>query len=249
MPDKGIRCAVRKGSSRLLWLHEFFRVYEAARSKNKFPWVYEALQFKVGTQLPEGVVQEMTDKMRQEIWVLGVCYVPAIYVRKFSKRAKGYMFHTELNDHDGDKALYGNCPEIVRVDNCLKWHPMSTVSIDVPRIVHADDVKNRRLHVAGRGMHFVCGASAVEDVHCQEFRLSRLPRRHFFMYPEERSGPELNSASFMWEHIDDVFSQIRQCMRTARLGCSSASFHMPFVVSSFQFWKVCIIYPGILVLV
>lgn len=241
LPDKGIRCAVRKRTSRLLWLHEFFRVYESARSKNKFPWVYEALQFKVGGQLPEGVVEEMSDRLRQEIWVLGVCYVPAIYVRKFSKRERGYMFHTELNDDDADKALYGHCPEIVRVENCLKWHPMSTVSIDVPRIVHADDVKNRRVHVAGRGMHFVCGTSAVEDVHCQEFRLSRLHRRHFFMYPEERSGPELNSASFMWEHIDSLFAQIRQCMRTARLGSSSASFHMPFVVSSYEFWKVCTI--------
>jgi hypothetical protein len=55
--------------------------------------------------LPEGVVEEMSDRMRQEIWVLGVCYVPAIYVRKFSKRKRGYMFHTELNDDDGDKAF------------------------------------------------------------------------------------------------------------------------------------------------
>ena len=45
--------------------------------------------------------------------------------------------------------------EIIRVENCLKWHPMSTVSIDIPRTVHADDVKNLRVHVAGRGMHFV----------------------------------------------------------------------------------------------
>ena len=98
MPDKGIRCAVRKRTSRLLWLHEFFHVHESARSKNKFPWVYEALQFKVGAQLPEGVVEEMSEWMRQEIWVLGVCYVPAIYVRKFSKRERGYMFHTEFSD-------------------------------------------------------------------------------------------------------------------------------------------------------
>jgi hypothetical protein len=117
LPDKGIRCAVRKRTSRLLWLHEFFRVYESARSKNKFPWVYEALQFKVGAQLHEGVVEEMSDRMCQEIWVLGVCYVPAIYVRKFSKRERGYIFHTELNDDDADKALYGHSPEIFRVDN------------------------------------------------------------------------------------------------------------------------------------
>jgi hypothetical protein len=102
------------------------------------------------------------------------------------------------------------CMDIVQkfsvwTTNCLKWHPMSTVSIDVPRIVHADVVKNRMVYVAGRGMHFVCGTSAVEDVHCQEFRLSRLPRRQFFMYPEEKFGPELNSASFMWEHVDGMY--------------------------------------------
>jgi hypothetical protein len=239
VPDKAIRCAGRKRTSRLLWLHEFFRVYECARSKNKFPWIYQALKFKVGAQLPEGVVQEMSDTMRNEIWVLGVCYVPVMYVRKFSKRVKGYMFHTELNDEDGDKALYGNCPEIVRVENCLKWHPMSTVSRDVPRIVHADDVKNRRVHVAGRCLHFVCGATAVEDLQCSEFRLSRLPRQNLFMYPEERSGYDLNSASSMWEQIDGVFSQIRQCMSSARLGTTSASFNMPLSVASFEFWKVC----------
>jgi hypothetical protein len=59
------------------------------------------------------------------------------------------------------------------------------------------DVKNRRVHVAGRDLHFMCGATAVEDLHCQEFRLSRLARRNFCMYPEERSGYELNSASSM----------------------------------------------------
>jgi hypothetical protein len=239
VPDKAIRCAGRKRTSRLLWLHEFFRVYECARSKNKCPWIYQALQFKVGAQLPVGVVQEMSGTMRNEIWVLGVCYVPVMYVRKFSKRVKGYMFHTELNDEDGDKALYGNCPEIVRVENCMKWHPMSTVSRDVPRIVHADDVKNRRVHVAGRGLHFVCGATAVENLHCLEFRLSRLPQRNFFMFPEERSGYDLNSASSMWEQIDGVFSQIRQFMSSARLGTTSASFNMPLSVASFEFWKVC----------
>jgi hypothetical protein len=227
VPDKAIMCAGRKRTSRLLWLHECFRVYECARSKNKFPWIYQALQFKVGAQLPPGVVQEMSDTMRKEIWVLGVCYVPVMYVRKFSKRAKGYMFHTELNDDDADKASCGNCPEIVRVENCMKWHPMSTVSRDVPRIVHADDVKNRRVHVAGRGLHFVCGATAVEDLHCLELRLSKLPRRKYFMYPEERLGNDLNSASSMWEQIDGVFSQIRQCMASARQGTSSASFSMP----------------------
>ncbi len=238
VPDKGIRCAGRNRTSRLLWLHEYFRVYERAHSKNTFPYIYQALQFLVGGQLPEGTVEDMSETMRREIWVLGVCYIPAQNVRKYIKRVKGYIVHTELNDNDADKALYGVCPEIVRLENCLKWHPMSTVSIDVPRIVHADDVKTRRVHVVGRVMHYVCGVTAVEDLHCQEFRLSRFGRQNFCMYPEERSGMELNSPSMMWEHIEGIFSQIRQCMRSARQGTSSASFHMPLPVSSFEFWKV-----------
>jgi hypothetical protein len=36
VPDKGIRCAGQKRMSRLLWLHDFFRVYESARSKKQF---------------------------------------------------------------------------------------------------------------------------------------------------------------------------------------------------------------------
>jgi hypothetical protein len=235
-PDKGIRCAVRNRTSRLLWLHEFFRVYENAHTKHKFPYIY--VQFRVGAHLPEGLFDQMTEAMLREIWVLGVCYIPVKHVRKFSQRVKGYMFHQELNDDDSDQALYGGCPEVVRLDNCLKWHSMGSVSIDVPRVVHADDVKNRRVHVAGRGMHFVCGVMAIEDLHCQEFRLSRLPRRHFFMYPEHRSGLTLNSASMMWEHIDGVFSHIRQCMRSARHGTSSGTFKMPFTVAAYEFWKV-----------
>jgi hypothetical protein len=238
VPDKGIRCAGRNRTSRLLWLHEYFRAYERAHTKNKFPYIYQALQFMVGAQLPVGVIDDMSDALRGEIWVLGVCYIPAKYVRKFSKRVKGYIFHTEMNDQDSDKFLYGLCPEVVRLENCLKWHPMSSVSRDVPRIVHTDDIKNRRVYVAGRSLHFVCGVTAVEDLHCQEFRLSRYARANFCMYPEERSGTDLNSPSMMWEHIEGVFAQIRQCMRCARQGTSSASFTMTLSVSSFDFWKV-----------
>ena len=239
LPDKGIRCAGRNCTSRLLWLHEFFIVKERLLRKPKIPSIYQALQFLLGAHLPVGVVGEMTETMRREIWVLGVRYVPSSHVRKFSRRLKGYMFHTELNDDDADIALYGSCPEIVRVDNWLKWHPMSVVLRDVPRIVHADDVKERRVHVVGREKHYVCGVTAVHDLQCDEFRLSRLARANFCMYPEERSGMELNSPSMMWEHIEGVFSQIRHCMRSARQGTSSASFHMPFPVSYYEFWKVC----------
>ena len=91
---------------------------------------------------------DMNERQRREIWVLGVSYLPADHVRMHSTRQKGYLFHQEHRGDDADKALYGQCPEIVRVENSLKWHAMSMISQNVPRVVHADDVKMRRFHVA-----------------------------------------------------------------------------------------------------
>ena len=237
-PEDGIRCAGRKGTTRLLWLHEFFIVNEGTTRQPK-KVVYQALQFLLGAHCPKGYVEEMTDDTRRDIWVLGIRHVPAHEVRHCSTRHEGYLFHTLHNDGDARTALLGKCPELVRVENGLIWHNIHSISIEVPRVVHPDDVQIRRVHVAGRCLHFVCGATAVEDLQCSEFRLSRLPRQIFFMYPEERSGYDLNSASSMWEQIDGVFSQIRQCMSSARLGTTSASFNMPLSVASFEFWKVC----------
>ncbi len=141
-----------------------------------------------GAQLPEGAMPDMNDGQRREIWVLGVSYLPADHVRMHSKRHKGYMFHQKQQGDDADKALYAQCPEIVRVDNCLKWHAMSMVSQNVPRVVHADDVKTRRFHVAGRKLHYVCGVKATEVLENREFLLSPLPRRMFTMYSEEKFG-------------------------------------------------------------
>ena len=237
LPDKCIKCAGSKRTSRLLWLHEFFIVNGNHRKKTN-PLVYQALQFMLGCELPVGVVPAMSDRQRREIWVLGLWYVPAEVVRQYSRRPRGYMFHTELNDDDADKALYGRCPELVRLENSLSWYPMSRVERSVPRIVHADDVKQRRINVAGRGMHYVCGVTATEDLERQEYRLALLSRGSFAMYPEERLGLELNSPSMMWEHIEDVFKNIRECMSSARQGTSSATFQFPFLFSAYLFWKV-----------
>ena len=38
---------------------------------------------------------------------------------------------------------------------------MRYVGTEVPRVVHAEDVQTRRVHVAGRDNHFVCGVTAV----------------------------------------------------------------------------------------
>ena len=87
----------------------------------KFQWYIRRCNFCLvhGAQLPEGVVDDISDKQAREIWVLGISYLPAAYVRNFSRRQTGYIFHTELNEGDADKALYGKCPELVRVQNSL----------------------------------------------------------------------------------------------------------------------------------
>jgi hypothetical protein len=115
-PKFGIRCAGRSDTTRLLWLNEFYVVYEGTKRKER-NYMYQAVQFLLGEHLPEGEVVNMTDKMRRSIWVQGICHLPAEHVRKFSRRNKGYMFQTELHDADARTALLGTCPEIVRIEN------------------------------------------------------------------------------------------------------------------------------------
>jgi len=236
-PCKGIRCAGRKDTTRLLWLHEYYVVEEGSR-RRRMKFIYQALQFLLGDHLPDGEVPNMTDRMRRSVWVLGILHLPAEHVRKFSKRNKGYIFHTELNDEDARTALFGNCPEVVRIENGLKWHQMRYITTEVPRVVHAEDVQTRRVHIAGREKHFVCGVTAVQDLVTENFTLAWLPRSGFCMYPEERLGMELNSPSMMWEHIDDIFHKLRSCMSCGRQGTSSGTFTMPLLCTVYDFWQV-----------
>ena len=145
------------------------------------------------------------------------------------------------NDGDGRTALLGKCPELVRIQNCLTWHNIHAISIEVPRVVHPDDVQIRRVHVAGRKRHYVCGVTAVEDPLTNTYSFSLMPRSHFSMYPEEVLGMELNSASIMWEHIEDIFHKIRVCMSSGRQGTSSATFSMPLLSTVFDFWGVAML--------
>jgi hypothetical protein len=39
--------------------------------------MYQALQFLLGTDIPVGSVENMTEDTRRDIWVLGVRHVPA----------------------------------------------------------------------------------------------------------------------------------------------------------------------------
>jgi hypothetical protein len=240
-PEDGIRCAGRKGTTRLLWLHEFFVVNEGTTRQPKKA-VYQALQFLLGAHCPKGYVEHMTDDTRRDIWVLGIRHVPAHEVRHSSTRQAGYLFHTLHNDGDARTALLGQCPELVRIVNCLTWHNIHAISIEVPRVVHPDDVQIRRVHVAGRKRHYVCGVTAVQDPLTNTYALSLMPRSDFSMYPEEVLGMELNSASIMWEHIEDIFQKIRVCMSSGRQGTSSATFSMPLLSTVFDFWGVVMLF-------
>jgi hypothetical protein len=104
-------------------------------------YLYQAVEFRVGNNLAADEVEGSTLKQRKEVWLRGVAYAPALHVRKFDKaeQRKGYLFHTDFQDGDGDTALFGKCPEVVRVDNCTAWRPMSFVLELIPRVVHPND--------------------------------------------------------------------------------------------------------------
>ncbi len=231
--------------SMMLWQHEFFMVIEPSPRGSPKPYVYEALEFRLGVHLPKDELQGMVLKQQTEVRVLGLAYAPAFHVRKCSvvEMKKGYLFHSEWDDGDGDKALIGQCPELVRVDNCTAWRPMSSVLNMVPRVVHPYDVKVRAMHVAGRDLHFVCGVSAHEFVGVGEdqghFQFKKIPCECFTMYPEEKLGVGLQSASTMWEHVDEIFVGIRDVMLkygTARSG----SFSLQWTAACMAFFEVCV---------
>ncbi len=100
-----------------------------------------------------------------------------------------------------------------------------------------EDVKQRRIHVAGRQMHYVCGVSAKHELNGQSYKFVPLPRGSFAMYPEERFGMELQSSSIMWENVEDLFKEIRKCMSAARHGTASGTS---------AFWKVRLVTKTVL---
>ncbi len=173
------------------------------------------------------------------MWVCGVAYAPALHVRKWDRveNRKGYLFHSEFNDADGDTALFGKCPEVVRVDNCTAWRPMSDVMDALPRVVHPDNVKCLAIHVACRDLHFVCGVSCCEDVEKGKFTLKKIKRANFYMYPEDVLGAQVQSASIMWERVESLFQSIRKLMMNSG-NARSGSFCVAWSWTHFNFFEV-----------
>jgi hypothetical protein len=255
----GVRCAERGGSAMMLWQHEFYYVLEIEETsgRNKAPpkpYLYQALQFSIGRDMPDDEKKGMSRKQLGEMYVQGVAYAPARNIRMYSKREKGYLFHTDFNDSDARTGLFWRCPEVVRVDNSTAWRAMSKVLTTIPRVVHPDDVYSGAVHVAGRDLHYVCGMCAHENIDTKDKKLSEGPwgfvckkllreedgvqvNDGFCMYPEERLGMNLNSASMMWETVESLFEGVRRVMRENGRA-RSGSFSMVWSCALQQFWEV-----------
>jgi len=251
---KGERCAERPGTGMMLWLHEYYLVVEKYNGGVPKPYVYQALKFSKGFDLPAIEKETMSRKQLDATWVLGVAYAPAIDIRKRSRREKGYLFHTDVNDVDARTGLFWKCPEVVRVDNSTAWRPMSSVLTDIPRVVHPDDVYSGEVHVAGRQLHYVCGMCCHETIGKKgkkgketegSFELQRLIREEggrqvkygFCMYAEERLGHKINSQGMLWEVMEEVFVGIRTVMSGSGRA-RSGSFRMTWSAAMQQFWEV-----------
>ena len=75
----GERCAERPGTGMLLWQHEYYFVIEKYNGGPPKPYIYQALEFRKGSDLPEIEKENMTRKQLRETWVLGVAYVLKCY--------------------------------------------------------------------------------------------------------------------------------------------------------------------------
>jgi hypothetical protein len=237
-----------------LWQHEYYFVIEKYNGGPPKPYIYQSLEFRKGSYLPGLEKENMMRKQLRETWVLGVAYAPALDIRKQSRREKGYLFHTEVNDTDARTGLFWKCPEVVRVDNSTAWRAMSSIFTHIPRVVHLDDVYGGEEHVAGRHLHYVCGMCCHETVAKKTktgkeqegpFRLQRLMREEggqqckdgFCTYAEERLGTNIYSAGIMWEMIEELFHGIRNVMSESGRA-RSGSFKLTWSSAQRQFWEV-----------
>ena len=76
---KGVRCAERGGSAMMLWQHEFYYVLEKEETTGRGnappqPYLYQALQFSIGRDLPDDKKKGMSRKKLGEMYVQGVAY-------------------------------------------------------------------------------------------------------------------------------------------------------------------------------
>jgi hypothetical protein len=80
-----MRCTERTGSAMMLWQHELYMVIEPDPSNPSgapLPYVYQAVDFKLGSNLDPKEVEWSEKKQQEEVWVCGVAYAPALTCEK-----------------------------------------------------------------------------------------------------------------------------------------------------------------------
>jgi hypothetical protein len=83
------------------------------------PYLYQALEFRTGVDLPDEEKLGLSQRQLREMWVLGVAYAPPVNVRMYSTQDKVYLFHSEFNDSDASTGLFWRCAEVVRITSSL----------------------------------------------------------------------------------------------------------------------------------
>ena len=246
-----------KGPSIALWRHEFYGVKASKprlkASKNDID-IYQALEFRKGSDLPDEFLEGLCGKQLTDIWVQGVYYAPASIITRANVelRKDRYIFQKDTAD-DWEpcpqyKAALGNCPELVRLENCKCWIGMSEVLHMLPRVVHPTDVQTHDVYVNGRYWHYVCGVIATEVIDARDdkgrsssskggFLLKMLDRKLCIMYPEERLGGYINSASAQWQVIDGLFQGMRDVMGSGT-AYTSGTFSIAWTNGCQKFWEV-----------
>ncbi len=149
-----------------------------------------------------------------------------------------YLFHTEWNDGDADTALFGDCPEVVRVDNCMAWRPMSVVMELLPRVVHSKDAsESARNPCCGSSITLCLWHCSRGECYKRIIDVYKIRRSTYYMYPEDALGGGVQSASIMWERIENLFQSIRDLMKTHE-NARSESFSIPWTAACMSFIEV-----------
>ena len=253
-----MQVAVRKpskGTSIALWQHEFYAVNTRKCRRNTAKQevdIYQALEFRKGSDKPEECRVGLSEKQLEAIWVQGVCYAPASVIRRANEglRKDRFLFQKDNSDDwkpcPQYKAALGKCPELVRVENCLSWTDMADVLHMLPRVVHPVDVQRHEISVNGRDWHYLCGVIGTENIYSgngrpksvkEGFHLKLLDRKVFVMYPEEKLGGFINSASAQWQAIDALFQGVRDVMRSGT-AFTSGTFSIAWTNACQKFWEV-----------
>jgi hypothetical protein len=125
---------------------------------------------------------------------------------------------------------------------------MADVLHMLPRVVHPVDVQRHDICVNGREWHYLCGVIATETFIPENgtkrpssvkegFHLKLLDRKLCVMYPEEKLGGFIHSASAQWQVIDALFQGMRDVMRSGT-AFTSGTFSIAWTNGCQKFWEV-----------